>query len=32
MLIYPGSGICPLGGGVEVMPLVEASEALLAMH
>jgi len=32
LLIYPGSEIFPLGGGVEVMPLVEASEALLAMH
>jgi hypothetical protein len=32
LLIYPGSEIFPLGGGGEVMPLVEASEALLAMH
>src|SRR3546814_6566629 len=32
LLIYPGSGIFPLGGGVEVIPLVAASEALLALH
>ncbi|WP_366499435.1 DUF4143 domain-containing protein [Sphingopyxis sp.] len=32
LLIYPGSETYPLGGGVEVMPLVKASEALLATH
>ncbi|MBK6412928.1 ATP-binding protein [Sphingopyxis sp.] len=32
LLIYPGSETYPLGGGVEVMPLVQASEALLATH
>lgn len=32
LLIYPGSETYPLGGGVEVMPLIKGSEALLAMH
>lgn len=32
LLIYPGSEPYPLGGGVEVMPLIKASEALLAMQ
>ncbi|WP_229667296.1 ATP-binding protein [Sphingopyxis bauzanensis] len=32
LLIYPGSETYPIGGGVEVMPLIQGSEALLAMH